>query len=131
MGSCNRYYVAVYQEKVDKKSLASYAVRTPDPKQEHPPYGQLIAIEWQIPASLLGENPFIEFDANFSNSTAKRYVFPINDRRGFVTLRVLDDEYIETGGTFSYRARIRTEDGALFREWRHQLFVHLITIEDE
>ncbi|MBS3903370.1 MAG: hypothetical protein KGZ30_03310 [Anaplasmataceae bacterium] len=130
LSGCRRYYVEVYQQRVDASYLASNAVNTPDPRSSHPPLGQLFVVEWQVPLELLPKNPFIEFDANFLDYSERRYVFAINQRKGFKTFFVVDHEFIETGGIFTYRAKIKTEDGEVFREWRHQLWVNLITIDN-
>lgn len=91
----------------------------------------MFVIEWQVPLELLPKNAFIEFDANYWDNIERRYVIPINDRKGYKTLFVINDDFIETGGVFTYRAKIKTEDGKVFREWRHQLWVNLITIDNQ
>ena len=50
---CQKYYLTVYQEKIDKDSLASTHVGSPDPRQKNPPKGQELIIEWQIPGEIL------------------------------------------------------------------------------
>lgn len=130
LSSCSRYYVEVYQQKVDGTYLASVHVGTPDPRLANPPYGQLLVAEWQIPLELLPKYPFLELDVIFWDNIQRRYVFPINHRKGFERLFIIDDEFVKTGGILAYRARIKTEDGKIFREWRHQLWVNLITIDN-
>jgi hypothetical protein len=129
--SCDKYYVSVAQQWVDVRYLASTHVGTPDPRQDHPPVGQMMIVDWRIPKSLLNKKPHIQLTMIFWNYTEKTICFPIEQRMGWVTYKLLDEEYDETGGILTYKAEIVSEDGSLFREWKHQLWVNLITIDEE
>ena len=128
---CGRYYVEVYQKKVDAADLASTEVKSPDPRQKHPPYGQMLTVEWQLPQKLLVENPLVMLDVIFWDNVERHYVWPIQERRGFVTLPIVNKQFEKTGGVLAYRAKILTEEGVVFREWRHQLWVNLITTDEQ
>lgn len=127
--SCNRYYVQVHQQRVDRSSLASAAINTPDPKLKHPPFGQMIVVEWKLPKDYLVENPLVQLDVIFWDNVERRYIWPVNQTRGYEILKILDADYEKTGGILTYRARILNEDGEIYREWRHMLWVNLITAE--
>jgi len=129
--ACGRYYVEVYQKKIDASDLASSSIESPDPRSKHPPYGQMLAIEWQLPQKILSENPLVQLDVLFWDNVERHYVWPIQQRKGFVTLPIINGQFERTGGVLAYRARVLTEEGKLFREWRHQLWVNLITIDNE
>jgi hypothetical protein len=125
----NRYYVGVYQQKVDGSSLASTGAGTPDPKQKHPPFGQMLVVEWQLPKDYLAQNPLVRLDVIYWDNVERSYVWPINDRKGYEILKILDEEYEKTGGILTYRARVMNEEGEIYREWRHMMWVHLITLD--
>ena len=129
--ACNRYYVGVYQQRVDGSSLASAGAGTPDPKLKHPPFGQMLVVEWQLPKEYLAQNPLIQLDVIFWDNIERRYVWPVNQRKGYETLKILDEDYEKTGGILTYRARVLDEEGTVFREWRHMLWVNLITAEQD
>lgn len=87
----------------------------------------MLAIEWQLPLDLLPKNPLVQLDVIFWDNVERHYVWPICDRIGYVTLKIINEEFEKTGGVLTYRARVLTEEGDIFREWRHQLWVNLIT----
>ncbi len=131
LSGCGRYYVEVHQRKIDSSDLASSGIESPDPRLEHPPYGQLLTIEWQLPQKLLLENPLVLLDVIFWDNVERHYAWPIQRRKGFATLPIVDGQFEKTGGVIAYRAKVLTEEGQIFREWRHQLWVNLITIDNE
>ncbi len=131
LSSCEKYYVSVSQQWVDVRYLASTHVKTPDPRQDHPPIGQMMIIDWRVPKELLRKKPHIQLTMIFWNYTEKTVCFPIDQRMGWVTYKLLDEEYDETKGILTYKAEIVDEKGSLFREWKHQLWVNLITVQEE
>lgn len=128
---CEKYYVSVAQQWMDVRYLASTHVNTPDPRQLKPPIGQMIIIDWRVPKSLLKKHPHVELKVIYWNYTEKTVTFPIDQRMGWVTYKVIDEEYDATGGILTYKAEIVTEDGEKYREWKHQLWVNLITLEND
>jgi hypothetical protein len=126
--SCSRYYLSVYQESVHRESLASVYAGTPDPEQLHPPSGQKLIVEWQVPKAYLIENPLVQLNVLFWNNTEEHYVWPINQRRGYEILELLDNENAKREKILAYRARVLNEEGQVFREWRHMLWVQLIQL---
>ncbi len=131
LSSCEKYYVSVAQQWVDVRYLASTHVNTPDPRQLKPPVGQMIIIDWRVPKSILKKNPHVELKVIYWNYTEKTVTFPIDQRMGWATYKVLDEEYDTTGGILTYKAEILTADGQKYREWKHQLLVNLITIDND
>jgi hypothetical protein len=128
---CRPYYLSVCQEWVDVRYLASTAVNTPDPRQEHPPIGQMLIIDWRVPKDVFQKKPVVVLDLILWDYSTKQIQIPITRRMDFATWRLLDADYEKTGGLLTYKAEIVTEDGAVFREWKHQLWVKLITIGDQ
>lgn len=131
LSGCDKYFVSVSQQKINASYLASTHVNTPDPRREHPPIGQMLVIEWQVPEEILNKRPKILLDVIFWNYTEETETFPIVDRAGTVTYSLLDAEYEKKKGILTYKAEIVTEDGEVFREWRHQLWVKLIHVQEE
>ncbi len=127
---CKKYDLSVSQHLINREYLASTHVGTPDPCQECPPTGDMLSVEWVIPRELLGENPEVVLHILFKNYTEETLYFPIKERASYVTYYLLDDDYEEKEGIFAYKAEIVTEDGEIYREWKHQLWVNLITLEE-
>ena len=125
---CRPYYLSVCQEWVDVRYLASYQAGTPDPRLEHPPLGQKIILDWRVPKEIFKRKPEVVLDLILWDYTTRQIRIPVKSRMDFATYRLLNEEYEKSGGILTYRASIVTEDGETFREWKHQLWVNLITI---
>jgi hypothetical protein len=128
---CQQYYLSVCQEWVDVRYLASTHVGTPDPRQDHPPIGQMLILDWRIPKEIFKKKPEIVLDLILWNYTQRQIHIPVKRPMDFATYRLFNEEYDKTGGILTYKAQIVTQDGAIFREWKHQLWVNLITIDQE
>lgn len=128
---CRQYYLSICQEWVDVRYLASNRVSTPDPRLEHPPIGQMLILDWRIPKEIFKKKPEIVLNLILWDYTTRQIKIRIKRRMDFATYRLLNEEYEKTGGILTYKAEIVTEDGEVFREWKHQLWVNLITINQE
>lgn len=129
--SCQKYGLEVRRQRVDQTYLASTHVGSPDPRQECPPCGQMVVIEWWVPRELLCQNPKICLHLVLWDYTQRTVVFPIDKRIGYETYFVIGKDFESTCGIITYKAEIITEDGCVFRDWKHQLWVDLIQIEEE
>jgi hypothetical protein len=128
---CRQYYLSVCQEWIDIRYLASSHVSTPDPRQEHPPVGQKLILDWRVPKEIFNEKPEVVLNLILWDYTTRQVRIPIKRRMDFSTYWLLDEEYQKTGGILTYKATIETQNGKIFREWKHQLWVNLITINQE
>jgi hypothetical protein len=126
---CQKYYLTLYQEKVDETSLASTYVGTPDPRQKDPPIGQKLIIEWQIPGELLEKHPFISLQVIYRDYSEAQYVYPLSYKSGYTVYLLDGEEYQKTRGLLSYKAELKTSEGEVFRTWQHQLWVPVIRLE--
>jgi hypothetical protein len=128
---CEKYYLSLRQVPVDSEYLASSHVGSPDPRQLSPPYGQKVVIQWSVPPELLEQKPEIVFHVIYRNHTQEEITYPIEERSGMEVFSLLNEEYRSKGGLLTYEALIRTKQGEIYREWKHQLWVHLITLDAE
>lgn len=127
---CDKYYVSVKQIKVGPTYLASTHVGTPDPRQAHPPEGQKLYIDWTIPEEILEKSPKIVMYLLYKDHSQKELTYPIEHQRGYEVYSLLNEEFKKTKGLLTYRAEIVTEDGEVYKDWKHQLWVNLITLDD-
>ena len=128
---CQRHYLSVSQQWVDAEYLASSQIGSPDPRKEHPPLGQLLIIQWYLPRHLLAQHPQVELDLIFWDYTTKKVTFPIKSPADWATYRCFNEEYQQKQGILTYKAAIVTEEGKIFRQWKHQLFVNLIEVDQQ
>ena len=128
--SCQKYYLSICQLKIDKNSLASTYVGSPDPRQKNPPQGQRLILEWQIPKDLLTQKPTLHLEVLYQDYSEAKFTYPISHKRGYQVYTLQGEEYLEKKGLLSYKAEIITEDGTIFRKWRHQMWVQVIHLEE-
>ena len=129
--SCGKYYLSVQQQWIDINYLASAQINTPDPRKNNPPLGQMLIVDWRVPSYILKQNPRIVIDLIFWDYTTKTVSLPVKGQMDYITYELLNEEYEKTGGILTYKARMVTEGDKTFKESKHQLWVNLITIEDE
>lgn len=125
---CGQGALLLYQQKIDPSYLASTHVGSPDPRIRS--QGQMIVAEWWVPRSLLDRDLFLRIDILFRDFTKAVVEYPIKKSIGYETYCLLDKKFEQTKGFLSYKAEIITEDGKVYAQWQHQLWVKLITIED-
>jgi hypothetical protein len=131
LSGCGKYYISVCQQWVDVQYLASTNAGTPDPRKLKPPEGQMLVVDWRVPGAILKKHPQVVIDLIFWDYSTKQVRFPIKYGMGYVSYSLLDEEYLKTGGILTYKVEIIAEDGKIYKEWKHQLWVNLITIDDE
>jgi len=127
---CQKYYLTICQERVDRDNLASTHVGSPDPVQKNPPEGQELIIEWQIPEDILRQKPSIHLEMIYKDYSEEKKSYPISHKSGYVVYALLGQEYKKTKGLLAYKAEIVTEDGQIFRTWQHQMWVNIIRLEE-
>lgn len=127
--SCEKYYLSVKREAVDRTKLASTFVGSPDPRQKNPPRGQELILEWRLPESSLLEKPVLVLSVIYKNHTEEKVCYPITRRRGVVTYSVLNEEYKKTEGFLTYKAEVLTADDTILKEWKQHLWTDLIVID--
>lgn len=131
MAGCQKYGIVARRQKVDPTYLASTHIGSPDPRQADPPNGQMVIVEWWVPPELFAQNPKICLHLVFWDYTERKIQFPIDRRVGYETYFILGDDFLTTCGILTYKAEIITDDGCVFRDWKHQLWVNLIQVEEE
>jgi hypothetical protein len=91
----------------------------------------MIVMDWRIPKDILERQPIIKLHVLYGNYTEKTLDYPIKSRMGFATYKDLDKEYADTKGIITYSAEIVLDDGEIYKSWKHQLWVKLITLDEE
>ncbi|MCX6988946.1 MAG: hypothetical protein NTZ52_05545 [Chlamydiae bacterium] len=128
---CEKYYLSLTDQKINVNSLASTHANTPDKRQHSPPIGEMIVMDWRVPKEILDKKPIIDLYVIYGNYTEQRFEYPIFKRMGYKTCKVLNDDFVSSKGVITYRADLRLNDGQIYRSWDHQLWVNLITIDDD
>ena len=126
---CEKYYLSVTREAVDRARLASTFVRSPDPRQENPPRGQELTIEWRLPESDLEEGLTLVLSIIYKNHSQDTICYPVNKRRGVLTYSLLGEDFKQTEGLLTYKVEILQKDHTVIKEWKQQLWTELIAID--
>lgn len=126
---CEKYYLSVKHEYVDKSKLASTYVGSPDPRQKSPPKGQELILEWRLPMGTVDDKMTLVLDVLYKNYTQTTICYPVSRRRGVIIYSLLGEEYKEKEGLLTYKAEIRDEEGTILQEWKQQLWTELIVID--
>ncbi len=127
LGSCHRYDLSVSKLPSDARDLASTYVGTPDPRPA--PIGEKLLIDWRIPRLMVQEGASLRLSLLYWNYTEEIISYPIDSWIGYKVYRLVNEECAERKGLLTYKAEIVQQDGTVFKEWQHQLFVNLIDIQ--
>lgn len=125
---CQRYYVSGMQQKIDPSYLASSQVGTPDPRQANPPFGEALIISWKLPQNIMKRKPFCSLQVIYKDYTEDTFYHSVDYKTGSWKYSLLNEKFRERKGILTYRIEIITEDGEVYREWKHQLWVNLIEL---
>lgn len=126
---CEKYYLSVKKESIDRFSLASTFVKSPDPLQNHPPTGEELIIEWRLSPEDFDNDLVLVLSVVYNNHTKDLFSHPISKRRGMVTYSILNNDYTKTNGFLTYKAEVKSKSGRILKKWEQQLWVDLISID--
>lgn len=130
--SCTRSeFISAQTSYITRQSRASYHVETPDPFLCYPIFGQNLLIKWSLPTSFQCY-PDLRMAATlrFRNRTERTIVVPITIPSGLYMYTLQGDDFCQTNGILTYKIDL-LGGGCLLYEWKHQLWVDLITVEPE
>lgn len=129
--SCRCSMITVQSEYIDRESLASAHVGTPDPRLYNPPTGQRLIISWSLPREYgRYQELYLNLTMRFRNREEKSHRITICQRQGTAVYEVLDAIYCETKGIQTYKIDL-IGDGELLDAWRHQLWADFIHVSSE
>jgi hypothetical protein len=129
LSSCTGTSLSVQTDFLTDESLASYYVQTPDPLLNCGSVGQRMLISWRFPKVYLeSSDMYIIVHIRYKNREEED--IRLNNLRtsGTYVFSILNDEFFETEGILTYKAQLFADEIILL-EWRHQLWVELITLD--
>ena len=124
-------HVSVRTDYLTKQALASYQVKTPDPRLNNPSVGQRLIISWKFPSYYLNYKNFhFRLTVRFTNCSQITENICIKDRWSTYVFALLNEDFFEKKGIRSYKIEVIGDDKVL-EEWHHHLWVELISFEEE
>lgn len=126
MSSCTCNHLSVHTAYINKQSLASYHVGTPDPRLCNPPIGERLIASWVLPQSYLKcQELHLEIVIHLMNKEKVCRSVPITRFSGTYVYELLNEEFFENGGILTYKVDL-IGDGQVLKTWKHQLWTELI-----
>ena len=128
LAGCYQNHFYVQQQAIDRSYLASSHVGTPDPRQEHPPTGQQLSVNWEFPRSLFEQRLHLVLTVRFWDSTQVTLVRPISRRRGDEIFFFPNHPSELQKKILTYKVEAISEEGKVMGCWEHQFWTKLIDI---
>jgi hypothetical protein len=126
---CTLCTLQVRSEYINKQSLASVYVETPDPRKACPNLGEKVVIDWVLPKSYLNcQELKMVLTVRLKNGEVHQMAFPITKFFGSSTYFLLNDDYFTSGGILTYKVDV-VGDGTVLESWTHQLWCELIEFD--
>ncbi len=128
--ACGREQLTVFTEYISFQTLPSYKINTPDPRLFCPDVGEKLHINWSLPKSAPYQCLYLEIELAFENGTFDHFTVPVETANGVYLFPLINEDYYEKGGVFSYRIRLYG-DSCLIKEQRHILWKEPIDLSDQ
>lgn len=125
--SCSTAPLSVFTEYVSVESLPSYQIGTPDPRLYCPDVGEKLHISWCAGKC---RNLELKLYLRFGNGEDKLFTFPLFEERGTFVFPLLNDDYWEKQGIFTYKIELFSDD-TLIDTWTHQLWQERIVLHNQ
>lgn len=131
LSSCYKDNLYVQQEWVDKSYLASFYVKTPDPRDKNPQIGQKIIISWDFPLSEYKKDLTVVLFVRFWDQTQKELTYKIERKRGYTDFFFENINSEQNKKILTYRLDVVDKNNEIIRTWKHQLWTKQINIDNE
>lgn len=129
LSGCSGTSLIVQTDFLTDENLASYYIQTPDPLLNCGFVGQRMLISWSFPRSYLEfTDPYIIVHIRYRNHEEETLRLDNLHFSGTKVFTLLNDAFFDTEGILTYKAQLFMDD-TILAEWRHQLWVELITLE--
>ncbi len=127
--ACQKQRLIVETYFLDKSSLASSWVGTPNPLQHCPTTGQELIISWRLPDEFRDHDDLrLVLTLRFGNREDAKVEVPICRFRGNFRYRLVDQEYWDVCGIMTYKVELYAGD-CLLDSWYHQIWSEMIDLE--
>ena len=127
--SCYKTHLFVQQEWINDSYLASKHVKTPDPRQKNPPFGQKLLIKWDYPLSLYKRDLSLVLTVRFWDNTQKNYVYKLKRKRGYTSYYFPVKSKNKDKEILTYNISVVDKEKQVVERWYHQLWTELIALD--
>jgi hypothetical protein len=125
---CSKLYLEGEVDYLSRAYLASYQIRTPDPRLFAPMIGQRMLVSWGVPDDYLCiEDLYLKVTIRFGDRSQIVREVPIEITRGYYIYKLAGEDFECRKGIQTYKLEI-IGNGQILIAWYHQLWVELITV---
>jgi hypothetical protein len=122
--------LSVFSNYLTREDRASYFVGTPDPLLNSPPVGQRLYISWRLPKEYCAKSLVIKAYLRFHDKKQEVVTYSLRNTSGSRVYELLGQDFFSSGGLSTFKVELYADD-KLLDEWRHIMWVELITIGEE
>lgn len=123
---CAPRYLQVRSAYLTPCDLAAYQIGAKE-LGERCYLGQEVVIFWKTPRCHCEKALSLCLDLCYGNQERESILFPLDTSRGYLTYRLLNEEYWNKRGIVAYKVELFA-DGESISFWRHHLFVERIDL---
>lgn len=130
LSSCASERLYVQSDYFSNEDLASFYAKTPDPRQEGKFIGQQLLMGWSLPREYMSKPELrLELTLRYRNREQVVKRFPLKKRKGQISYRLKNDEFLEKKGILTYRLQVVSDKDQVLETWEHQLWTNLLDVE--
>lgn len=126
---CSTSNLDIERRIVNRETLPSTYVDSPDPMQASPPTGQKLFINWTLPKKEQTWPYLLLLKVIYKNLEEETISYTVGSRKGLKVFELLDEKFEGTGGLLTYKAEMMTLDGEIIQEFKHRLWFELISFD--
>jgi hypothetical protein len=121
VAGCYRNNLYVQQEWVDRETLASSHVGTPDFRQENPPTGPRLLIGWRFPVNWVNQGVWLKTTVRFWDQSQEVIWQEVGTSHGSAALDFFGKRLL------TYLVQVVDAEGECLETWEHQLWTERIS----
>jgi len=129
LAGCSTSSLDIERRIVNRESLPSTYVDSPDPMQMSPPTGQRLFINWKLPKKEQEWPYLLLLKVIYKNLDEETISYTIGSKKGLKVFELLGEKFEGTGGLLTYKAEMMTLDGEVIQEFKHRLWFELISFD--
>ena len=127
---CSPPFLNVKSNPVNRDSLASTFVGSPDPLQKNPPIGQQLIITWSLSSKVTLNRLQMVLSTFYYDDSRETFTYPICCKKGVMSHYLVGQDYVKKRGLRTYKVEIVDSKEGVIKVWKHILWFDPIDLEE-
>ena len=127
---CSSPFLNVKSTPVNRDSLASTFVGSPDPLQKKPPIGQQLIIRWSLSSKVTLDRLQMVLSTFYHDDSRETFTYPIRCKRGVMSYYLVGQDYVKKQGLRTYKVEIVDSKEGVIKVWKQILWFDPINLEE-